>query len=45
MLHLDRKSENNISSIRDILNSISDTIHSWFKKGEKKWLKSKLFRS
>ena len=36
MLHIKHKSENNLRSVCASLNSISDSIHSWFKKLEKK---------
>ena len=35
MLHIEHKSENNLGSVCASLNSISDSIHSWFKKLEK----------
>jgi hypothetical protein len=36
MLHIECKSENNLGSVCSSSNSISDSIHSWFKKLEKK---------
>jgi hypothetical protein len=36
MLHIERKSENTLGSVCASLNSISDSIHSWFRKLEKK---------
>jgi hypothetical protein len=35
MLHIVRKSENNLGNVCASFNSISDNIHSWFKKLEK----------
>ena len=36
MLHIKRKSENNLENVCASLNSIDDSIHSWFRKLEKK---------